>query len=114
MRILMFLVTCLFFFSCTMTPEEKARRSLEVICKSDLKGIIENTEKEYLKKKPSYEIVSYKNYENSVYTILAEVDFHYMDMGTEINYKIVRKYRFHELKKKWERFDNQYQSVQYK
>lgn len=101
--------------SCFFTSDEKVRRGLEVICKSDLNQIIKDTDKSKLQENPRYEIVQYKTFDpdSSVFTVLATVDYHYMDLGTEVNYKIVRKYRYHYVSKKWQRFYNEFQSMQY-
>lgn len=89
------------------------RRGLNVICKSDLKEIIDDSKNTQLSDSPRFEIVDYKTFDpdSSVYTVLAVVDFHYMDLGVDVNYKIVRKYRYHHVSKKWERFYNEFESV---
>lgn len=117
MRILSVVLLCLFLSSCSFfTSEEKVRRALNVICKSDLQQMVNDSERKLVKKDPYFEIVEYKTFDSdsSVYTVLATVDFHYMDQGTEVNYKIVRKYRYHYIAKKWQRFYNEFESIQYK
>lgn len=117
MRILSVTLLCVLLCSCSFfTSEEKTRRALNVICKSDLQQIVKDTDRRQVRDNPYFEIVEYKTFDSdsSVFTVLAVVDFHYIDPGTEINYKIVRKYRYHYIAKKWQRFYNEFEPVQYK
>lgn len=106
----MLCTSCSFF-----TSEEKIRRALVVICKSDLQQIVKDSDRKLVMDDPYFEITEYKTFDpdSSVYTVLASVDYHYMNQGTEVNYKIVRKYRYHFIAKKWQRFYNEFESVQY-
>ena len=90
---------------CAGEGEERVRKKLDVICAGDLAAIIDSIAVENLIEKPYYKIVFYKRYTEGKYTRKAVADFYFLK---KVAVKVVRKYRYLETVRMWDRYSNEY------
>ncbi len=90
--------------------EDKDRELLTLLIKSDMQAIVTDVETTILLEEPYFTITRWKRYEKGDYKYLAEVDFFFLN-PQELNSKIVRKYRYNRIHKKWERYYNEYHTI---
>lgn len=101
------LLLCLFpvMISCSGESDKVAKKKLQVILDDDLSAILEGIPDSALLKKPYYDIVSYKLYDEGNYSKKAVADFYFLN---SVPVKILRKYRYHRTKRMWDRYFNEY------
>jgi hypothetical protein len=105
-KVLFYSILCIFVVAgCMNESGKQIKEKLIVILDDDLKTIVGDISKENLADSVYYTIVSYKDYKEYRYRKMAVVDFYFMK---NVSVKIVRKYRYHSLEKKWERYFNEY------
>lgn len=105
-KVIFYGILCVFVCAgCFKESEKNIKQKLMIILEDDLKTIISDISKENLVDSVHYNIVEYKKYTEYKYTTMAIVDFYFLK---RVSAKIVRKYRYHSLEKKWERYFNEY------
>jgi hypothetical protein len=90
---------------CTGEGEERVRKKLDVICAGDLAAITDSVAVENMIDKPYYRIVFYKRYTEGKYTRKAVAEFYFLK---KVAVKVVRKYRYLETVRMWDRYSNEY------
>jgi hypothetical protein len=84
---------------------EIIRKKLDVILSDDLNAIIEDVSSEGLIEHPCFDLVFYEEYKEGNYSQKAVANFYFLK---SINAKIVRKYRYYQKNRMWERYYNEY------
>ena len=92
---------------CTIESDRVIKKKLLVILEDDLNAIIEDIPKEHILDSVYYEIDSLIDFkkESIKYSKKAVVDFYFLKNAKA---KIVRKYRYETVSRKWERYYNEY------
>lgn len=98
----------IFLFGCG-EKDPVIREKLDAICKSDLKAITADLPKTSLSDSSYYAVVSYKSYSEGRYSKMAVVDFYFLN---KVKAKIVRKYRYLEEARLWDRYYNVYTYIE--
>ena len=101
-------VMFLLLSSCGRESDEVINQKFHAIIKSDLEAIVEGLDAEKLLAQPYDTTLDWESYEKGIYSRRAIVEFYFYK---EIPLKIVRKYRYSVQSKMWERYVNQYLSV---
>ncbi|MGB7567413.1 MAG: hypothetical protein WBM07_06120 [Chitinivibrionales bacterium] len=103
------LLACgIFLFGCG-EKDSVIREKLDAICTSDLKAITADLPKTSLSDSIYYTVVSYKSYSEGRYSKMAVVDFYFLN---KVKAKIVRKYRYLEEARLWDRYSNVYTFIE--
>ncbi len=106
---LLTILTLIFVTGCvTKDSEEEVRNSLTVVLKDDLIEITKDVSLDALIDTPYYDITNWGKFDEGKYGYLAEVDFIFLK---SVNKKVVRKYRYYTTYKKWDRYLNEYRSL---
>jgi hypothetical protein len=97
----------LIFFTggCVKESDSLVKKKLLLILQDDLESIIKDISKEGVADSTYFKITEYNDYKESAYTKKAVVDFFFF---RKIKAKIVRKYRYDAVARKWERYFNEY------
>lgn len=82
------------------------RKKLDVILKDDLVAIVEGVEAEGVMATPLYRVDSFSVFPEGTYSAKAVVEFEFLK---NVPVKVVRKYRYHRMMGKWDRYYNKYQ-----
>ena len=93
------------YTGCSGESEKMVRKKLDVICKSDLAALTDSIAVENLLEKPRYELVFYKRYSEGKYSRKAIAEFYFLK---KVAVKVVRKYRYLETVRMWDRYSNEY------
>jgi hypothetical protein len=93
---------------CGGESERFIRKKLEVVCADDLAAAIEDLPDSNVDNSPRYVIESFEHFREGMYTYKAVVDYFFLK---GVSVKMVRKYRYHALSRKWDRYFNEYHFV---
>ncbi|MBN1758637.1 MAG: hypothetical protein JW863_09985 [Chitinispirillaceae bacterium] len=93
------------YTGCAGESEEMVRKKLDVICTSDLAAIIDSIAAVDLLEKPYYKLVFYKRYTEGKYSRKAIAEFYFLN---KVAVKVVRKYRYLQTVRMWDRYSNEY------
>ncbi len=107
-KVIFYSIICVFIIAitgCIKESETRIKEKLNIILKDDLTAIISDISKENLSDSIYFDIVSYTEFKEGKYSIMAVVDFYFF---SKVEVKIVRKYRFETHAGKWERYFNEY------
>ena len=94
---------------CGSESSEFIQKKLDVVIKDDLATIVEGIDPSGTLDTPYSKITKLKEFEDGKYSHLAEVDYFFLN---GINKKVARKYRYLRSYNKWERYSNEYQSIE--
>ncbi len=97
----------LLLIGCSVS-EEEARTRLIPILNANMQVIVGDIDTTYLLDEPHYQIVEWKWYDESLYTVNAEVDFYFF---RDSSYLIKQKLRFNGDTQFWELYYNEYKSI---
>ena len=100
-----FAVGAVIFSGCSGESEKVVRKKLEVICSSDLAALTDSIAAENLLEKPYYKLVFYKRYTEGKYSRKAIAEYYFLK---KVAVKVVRKYRYLETVRMWDRYSNEY------
>ena len=90
---------------CAGESEEMVRKKLDVICAGDLAAITDSIAADALLEKPYYKLVFYKRYSEGKYSRKAVAEFYFLK---KVAVKVVRKYRYLQTVRMWDRYSNEY------
>jgi hypothetical protein len=90
---------------CLDEKDEIVSKKLDIVLQDDLEAIIEDVAQDALLEKPYFEVVSYSEYKEGMYSRMAVVDFYFFN---SLNMKITRKYRYLKKHGLWDRYYNKY------
>ena len=92
---------------CSFESDRMVQKKLLIILEDDLNAIIEDIPAENILDSAYYEIDSLIDYkmESFKYSKKAVVDFYFLK---GVKTKIVRKYRYERVSRKWDRYYNEY------
>ena len=90
---------------CAGESEEMVRKKLDAICTGDLAVLADSIAAENLLEKPYYKLVFYKRYSEGRYSRKAVAEFHFLK---NVAVKVVRKYRYLQTVRMWDRYSNEY------
>ena len=90
---------------CAGESETMVRKKLDVICAGDLAALTDSIAVENLLEKPYYKLVSYKQYTEGKYSRKAVVEYYFLK---KVAVKVVRKYRYLQTVRMWDRYSNEY------
>lgn len=101
------LIIFIFIGGCAFESDRMVKKKLLVILEDDLNAIIEDILPENILDSAYYEIDSLIDYrkESFKYSKRAVVDFYFLK---GVKTKIVRKYRYERVSRKWDRYYNEY------
>ncbi len=100
-----FTVVACIFSGCSGENEKMVRKKLDVICSGDLAALTDSITAENLLEKPYYKLFFYKRYTEGKYSRKAIVEYYFLK---KVAVKVVRKYRYLETVRMWDRYSNEY------
>jgi len=104
-----FLVAAFIIFTsgCTIQPSENTVKGwLNNMLERDFVVILEGIDADAVLDEPYFEIVEFNSFDEGMFRHLAQVHFYFL---SDINVRIVRRYRYNRRHFRWELFHNVYE-----